>query len=412
MAEKQSEIRNIALSDTSPLPSRLSVIPIRDVVVLPGSRVAFKIGRVISKSALQFSLTSTKQFALFTQLDAANDDPTMDELYPIGTLCDLQQHEQQGEQIRLVVSAVKRVEVAKRIQSTPFFVIEPAEVKADAAVNTIKLPPQNHIHDALSLLKKYRPEKDIVHSIPSPLPFENEPGKLADYLVAVSTRNFENGLACLLELNPDKRLTLAYKILVEEAHRAQLESEINERVTAAIRDEHKGVFLRGQLKIILEELGEDAPLSLYNPVFRGRNFKVNPELTFVLMPFAERFDPIYSEIIKPVVEQFGLMCIRADNLYHSKPIMEDIWKFLNEARIVIADVTGKNPNVFYEIGLAHAIGKEVIIISQSTDDIPFDLRHLRTFTYQDSVAGFRKLEHQLTQSLSTIDGLKKVKAQN
>src|SRR4029079_13959775 len=132
------------------------------------------------------------------------------------------------------------------------------------------------IHDALSLLKKYRPEKDIVHSIPSPLHFENEPGKLADYLVAVSTRNFENGLACLLELNPDKRSTLAYKILVEEAHRAQLESEINERVTAAIRDEHKGVFLRGQLKIILEELGEDAPLSLYNPVFRGRNFKVNP----------------------------------------------------------------------------------------------------------------------------------------
>jgi hypothetical protein len=121
---------------------------------------------------------------------------------------------------------------------------------------------------------------------------------------------------------------------------------------------------------------------------------------------------LLSEIVKPVVEQFGLTCVRADNLYYSKPIMEDIWKFLNEARIVIADVTGKNPNVFYEIGLAHAIGKEVIIISQSIDDIPFDLRHLRTFIYQDSVAGFRKLEHQLTQSLSTIDGLKKVKSGN
>lgn len=166
------------------------------------------------------------------------------------------------------------------------------------------------------------------------------------------------------------------------------------------------------MKIILEELGEDAPLSLYNPVFRGRNFKVNPELTFVLMPFAEKFEPIYNEIVKPVVEQFGLTCVRADNLYRSKPIMEDIWKFLNEARIVIADVTGKNPNVFYEIGLAHAIGKEVIIISQTIDDIPFDLRHLRSFIYQDSVAGFRKLEHQLTQSLSTIDGLSKVKSEN
>lgn len=72
----------------------------------------------------------------------------------------------------------------------------------------------------------------------------------------------------------------------------------------------------------------------------------------------------------------------------------------------------KNPNVFYEIGLAHAVGKEVIIISQTIEDVPFDLRHLRCFVYQDSVAGFRRLETQLQKALMTIDGLIKVEPQS
>jgi hypothetical protein len=64
------------------------------------------------------------------------------------------------------------------------------------------------------------------------------------------------------------------------------------------------------------------------------------------MPFAEDFRPIYVEIIKPVVEQFGLTCVRADDLYGSKAIIEDIWKFINEAKIIIADLTGKNRRFF------------------------------------------------------------------
>lgn len=408
MTDKQNEITNITLPEMSELPSKVSVIPVRAFVALPSTRVAFKVGRSLSTSALQYSLKSAKQVALFTQIDTSNENPTMDDLYPIGVWCKLVQNEKQNEIIKVVADSVKRIEVAKLIHSTPCWVIEPAEVKEVVSVNKVRLPPLKDIEDAVALLRKHRREKDTIHSIQNPLPFENDPGKLADYVVGKSSTSFENQVACLLELNPDKRLKLAYKILVEEGQRAQLESEINERVTAAIRDEHRDLFLRGQLKIILEELGDDAPISLYNPIFRGRNFKVNPELAFVLMPFADKFDPIYSEIVKPVVEQFGLTCVRADNLYRSKPIMEDIWKFINEARIVIADVTGTNSNVFYEIGLAHAVGKEVIIISQTIDDVPFDLRHLRSFIYQDSVAGFRKLENQLTQSLSTIDGLRKM----
>lgn len=239
------------------------------------------------------------------------------------------------------------------------------------------------------------------------LPYDADPGLLADSLIQRLETEFSNQVKCLLELNPRKRLKFAYEVLIKEAYSAELESKINEQVTLEIKDAHKEIFLRGQLKVILEQLGENAPLSLYNPIFRGRNFKVNPKSLFVLMPFKEEFRPIYSEIIKPVAEQFGLDCVRADDLYSTKAIMEDVWKLINEAKIIVADLTGKNPNVFYEAGLAHAVGKDVIIISQNIDDVPFDLRHLRVFIYQDSVAGFRKLEKQLYQALSNIDGLVK-----
>ena len=66
-------------------------------------------------------------------------------------------------------------------------------------------------------------------------------------------------------------------------------------------------------------------------------------------------------------------------------IIKDIWASIYRAKIIIADCTGKNPNVFYEIGVAHAIGKSVILITQNESDIPFDLRHLRYLIY-----GFQK----------------------
>lgn len=384
----------------------------REVAVLPDGLVAFKVGRDKSRRALQSALKSHKQLALFPQIDARTEHPEITDLHPIGVLCEILQHAKRPDKnLNVVVRGLKRVRVSKLIKSTPYFVIEPAEViEADSEAN-VRLPPKKAIKEAVSLLLRYTSELPLNPSV-APIPYDSEPGSLADILVQRSGTKYDNQLACLLELSPRKRLKLAYEILVKEGQQAQLESEINEQVTIAIKDEHREIFLRGQLKIILEELGENAPLSLYNPIFRGKSFKVDPKLSFVLMPFAERFRPIYNEIIKPVVEQFGLTCVRADDLYGSKAIIEDIWKLINEAKIIIADVTGKNPNVFYEIGLAHAVGKEVIIISQTIDDVPFDLRHLRCFIYQDSVAGFRKLESQLQQSLSTIDGLIKLKPQN
>ena len=119
--------------------------------------------------------------------------------------------------------------------------------------------------------------------------------------------------------------------------------------------------------------------------------------------FKEPFDTIFINHIKPTVNTIhGLTCIRADDIYNNQPVIEDVWRLTNEARIIISEVTGKNPNVFYETGLAHAIGKEVILITQSMDDVPFDLRHWRHIVYKNTPEGIEELKSGLTYTIINI----------
>jgi hypothetical protein len=132
--------------------------------------------------------------------------------------------------------------------------------------------------------------------------------------------------------------------------------------------------------------------------------EVDKNLCFVLMPFDETFNPIYTGIIKKATDFFKLDCKRADEIFGTKPIIEDIWEYIQKANFLIADLTGRNPNVFYELGVAHALKKKVILITQKMDDLPFDLRHYRCIIYENSIAGAGKLEDGLK---STIDKLLK-----
>jgi hypothetical protein len=139
------------------------------------------------------------------------------------------------------------------------------------------------------------------------------------------------------------------------------------------------------------------------PIFSGRDFMINENLIFMLSPFSEPFNAIYDDHIKPTVEKINsFRCLRADNIYDNKPIIEDIWKSINEAKIIIAELTGKNPNVFYEVGIAHTIGKEVILITQNLEDVPFDLRHLRCIIYEYTPRGVQLLENNLENTIRNI----------
>ena len=129
--------------------------------------------------------------------------------------------------------------------------------------------------------------------------------------------------------------------------------------------------------------------------YKQSTVKVNEKLCFIIMPYTDKLNPIYENIIKPVIKDLKLECLRADEIFTSKPIIEDIWNNIKKARFLIADLTDRNPNVFYELGLAHALNKEVILLTQNINDVPFDLQHLRYIFYQDSIAGADILKSKL-----------------
>lgn len=137
-------------------------------------------------------------------------------------------------------------------------------------------------------------------------------------------------------------------------------------------------------------------------IFGGYNFTLDPNLCFVLMPFVKEMEPIYSDHIKPVVESEGISCQRSDEIVGTNIITFDIWEKINRSRFIIADLTGKNPNVFYEIGLAHALGKEVILITQTMNDVPFDLKSLRCIVYSFTPRGMKELEATVVKTVQII----------
>ena len=102
---------------------------------------------------------------------------------------------------------------------------------------------------------------------------------------------------------------------------------------------------------------------------------------FVIMSFEEPFDKYYQSILVPAISDAGLKPSRADEIFSVRPVITDIWESIKSATLVIADLTGRNPNVLYELGLCHGSGKSAIIITQSIEDVPFDLKHRRCIVY-------------------------------
>lgn len=122
---------------------------------------------------------------------------------------------------------------------------------------------------------------------------------------------------------------------------------------------------------------------------------------FVIMPFGGWFDKYYFEIYVPAIEAAGFESKRADDLYRPGNIVNDIWNYTKEAKVILADLTNKNPNVFYELGLAHAITKPAVLITATMDDVPFDLRSLRVIEYDKNSPKWGEiLQEKITKSLS------------
>lgn len=117
----------------------------------------------------------------------------------------------------------------------------------------------------------------------------------------------------------------------------------------------------------------------------GREFL---DTCFVLMPFGGWYDRYYEEIYRPAIKDAGFEPFRADDLFNTGSVVEQIWEQVNKSKVLLAELTGKNPNVFYELGLSHASCKPVVFVTGALNDVPFDLRHLRHITYDVNEPGW------------------------
>jgi hypothetical protein len=118
-----------------------------------------------------------------------------------------------------------------------------------------------------------------------------------------------------------------------------------------------------------------------NPIWKGRRFSTDELSCFVLMPFQDTFFEMYEAAVVPAVERCGLSAKHAGEIFGNREVIEDIWDSICSARVIVVDVTGRNPNVFYELGVCHTLGKECVVITQTDSDVPFDIRHRRYLRY-------------------------------
>ncbi|SFO03373.1 hypothetical protein SAMN04487989_1241 [Bizionia echini] len=136
-----------------------------------------------------------------------------------------------------------------------------------------------------------------------------------------------------------------------------------------------------------------------------RDVKIVPvkPKAFIVMQFTDEYNDLYTEVIKPVVEDFGFECERADEAHTTNPILQDIIQSIRESSVIIADITPNNTNVFYEVGYAHASNKSTILLcDRKRDKLPFDISGFRTLFYDNTIAGKGLVEKSLRKYLENL----------
>jgi nucleoside 2-deoxyribosyltransferase len=125
---------------------------------------------------------------------------------------------------------------------------------------------------------------------------------------------------------------------------------------------------------------------------------------FVVMQFAEPYDTFHKEVIQQRATSAGFDVIRIDEKAGPGVIFQDIQREIEDSDVVIAEITPTNPNVFYELGYAHALKKPTILLAQRGAELPFDIRSFRVVFYNDTIGGKAEVERNLQTHLEAIKG--------
>lgn len=157
-----------------------------------------------------------------------------------------------------------------------------------------------------------------------------------------------------------------------------------------------------------EDIDRKRRIVRVNPIYRGRDFLIEPDLCFVLMEFKPPYIGIYDSLIKPTVEGEGFQCLKSDDIFTTASVIEDVWANINKATLIIAEISSCNPNVMYELGICHTIGKDVMMITQHPNEIPFNFRHMRCYPYKNDIPGCEGLKRNIKSLIQHIKATQKV----
>lgn len=236
---------------------RLPVLALRGLAVFPDQSVHFDVGRVKSVKALEQAMKGDQYIFLAPQKDIVSDDPRPEELYSIGTVAKVKQIlKPQGELVRVLVTGICRGRITEVVQFDPYMeaVIHsvPETKVADSPRNHALCREANTIYGAYLELSEYPAQTVMLKMLSS-----NNPGYLADSIAQNSSFDFPDKAKLLCNLNPVRRLESCLRLLTREIEMLRLESDIQSKTHANIDRNQREYFLREQMKVIREELGED-----------------------------------------------------------------------------------------------------------------------------------------------------------
>ncbi|MBI1276920.1 MAG: hypothetical protein GC179_02200 [Anaerolineaceae bacterium] len=229
-----------------------------------------------------------------------------------------------------------------------------------------------------------------------------------------------NEIAILIESNNEMQTSFPYRHLLDNI-RGYPKHPVEDLLRFNLIETKGGVEFTPDIKLlsssIVPRLQELFRFSLTKLIEAGENpMQVTPIFkqplpdrksadVFVAMPFRDDLKPVYTDHILKVATELRIRCKRGDDFFTANRIMDDVWSAIYHARLCIVDCTDRNPNVFYELGIAHTLGRKAILISKTIDDIPFDVRDLRTIVYNYTVQGMQEFEQSLKRTIQQELGL-------
>ena len=268
---------------------KMPILALRGLAVFPEQTVHFDVGREKSVRALEAAMKADQTLFLIPQKDLLVDDPKLKDLYAIGTVAKVKQVlKTQGENLRILVTGVCRGKITELQQSEPY--LEGMVEAASPSKTTDNIRAHALRREAVSLYGLYlQMSEHPAQAIQLRMMASEDTGFIADAIAQNSGIDFPDKAKMLCQLNPVKRLETALRLLSQEVEMLRLESDIQEKTRSALDQNQRDYYIREQIKVLQDELGEaDEASEFENYIQSIKNLHLSEELEKKLLKDVDR----------------------------------------------------------------------------------------------------------------------------